>query len=175
LSPSVSVKLLPLAWAVLGFAVFFSCSALFVNRYFGIEARALAMRLWPPPAAEQVEIRKLRKIAGWFSRDCGHVRHLEDPNRAITCAQSALRAGQQFYVAFDYVGIDSHGTTGLALNAEGDVYEVNTDQLGRGTFEPVASVPRVAVTDTRCEQPPFEQTSFHNNRYLTCISASNED
>jgi len=131
------------------------------------------MRLWPTPTADQVEIQQLQKIAGWFSLYCDHIRHHEDADRAINCAQGALRTGQRFYLAFDYVGLDSHGTTGLAANAEGRVYEVDTDELGRGIFELVATTsPRTKVTVTHCEQPPIEQVSFSNDRFLTCLDAA---
>ena len=173
MSWSASVKMLRLAFVVFGLVAFVSCSAWFINRYFGIEVHALAVRLWPPLTAVQVEVKELKKIAGWFSLDCGHVRHHEDADRAITCAQRALRTGQRFYLAFDYVGLDSHGTTGLAASAEGRVYEVDTEELGRGTFEPVAtSSSRTKVTVTRCERIPIEQVSFRNDRFLTCLDAS---
>jgi len=88
--------MLRLAFVVFGLVAFVSCSAWFINRYFGIEAHALAVRLWPPLTAVQVEVKELKKIAGWFSLDCGHVRHHEDADRAITCAQRALRRGSDF-------------------------------------------------------------------------------
>jgi hypothetical protein len=146
----------------------------FVNKYFGIEARALPVRLWPPPTVDQDELRQLRKIAGWFSLDCGHVRRREDADRAIACVQGALRTGQQFYVAFDYVGLDSHGATGLASNPRTGVYEVDTDELGRGWGGYVATTGIVrTVTVTHCETAPIEQTSYPANRYLTCLATSN--
>jgi hypothetical protein len=175
LSRLMSTKGVHLAFIAFGLVAVVSCSAWFVNTYFGIEVRALAMRLWPPPTAEQVENQHLRKIAGWFSLDCGHVRHHEDADRAIACAQRALRTGQRFYVAFDFVGLDSHGTTGVAVNAEGRVYEVNTDQLAGRASEPVPTTnPRIDVTVTRCEHTPIEQTSFRSNRYLTCLDPSKD-
>src|SRR5262245_32245863 len=75
-------------------------STWFINKYFGVEAQALAVRIWPPPTTDQVENKELRKIAGWFSLDCGHVRYREDADRAIACAQDALKARRRFYVAF---------------------------------------------------------------------------
>jgi|SRR5271165_649529 len=144
------------------------CSIWFIEKYFGIEAHAVAARLWPPATADQIEERQLHSIAGWFSADCGHVQHREDADRAIACAQGALKSGQRFYVAFDYVGLDSHGITGLARNSEGKVYEVVTDDLGRGAFGAVNRHVR-NVTVTRCEVAPTERTSYPANRYLTCF------
>jgi hypothetical protein len=171
-SRSSSAKAQRLAIAVLAFVAVGGCSAWFINKYFGIEARALAMRLWPPPTADQVEVRQLRKVAGWFSLDCGHVRHREDADRAVACAQGALRTRRRFYVAFDYVGLDSHGTTGLAANSEGAVYEVSTGELGHGVFGYVGTTGIVrTVTVTRCEKTPIEQISYPANRYLTCLAS----
>jgi hypothetical protein len=162
--------MLRLAFVVFGLVAFVSCSAWFIHRYFGIEAHALVVRLWPPPTPDQIEVKQVRKIAGWFSLDCGHVRHREDADYAITCAQNALKTGRRFYVAFDYVGLDSHGTSGLASDAEGRLFEVNTDELGRGIFGRIATAgPAIKVTVTRCQQPPIELTSFPSNRHLTCL------
>jgi hypothetical protein len=63
-------------------------SAWFINKYFGVEAQALAVRIWPPPTTDQVERKELRKIADWFSLDCGHVRYRENADRAIACAHN---------------------------------------------------------------------------------------
>jgi hypothetical protein len=165
---STSAKMRHLAIAVLGFVALGGGSAWFINKYFGIEAESLAERLWPRPTAQQVEVRQLRKIAGWFSLECGHVRHREDADPAIACAQGALKSAQRFYVAFDYVGVDSRGITGLARNSEGQIYEVSTDDLGLGAFGAV-SRRRRTVTVTRCEAAPSERISYPANRYLTCF------
>src|SRR5215472_4316614 len=87
--------------ACLSSLVFIGCSVWFVNKYFGIEARSLAERLWPPPTIEQVERRHLRKIAGWLSLDCGHVHRHKNADAAISCATSALSARKPFYVSFE--------------------------------------------------------------------------
>jgi hypothetical protein len=172
---STSAKVRHIAFAVLGF-VALGGSAWFINKYFGIEAEALLERLWPPPTAQQVEVRQLRKIAGWFSLDCGHVRHREDADRAIACARGALRAREPFHVAFDFVGVDSHGITGLAANSKGTVYEVQTDELGRGWAGYVRTTGLVrSVTVTRCEKAPVERTYYPANRDLTCIADSNTE
>jgi len=172
---STSAKGRHLAIAVLGFLAL-GGSAWFINKYFAIEAEALAERLWPRPTAQQVEVRQLRKIAGWFSLDCGHVSHREDADPAIACAQGALRTRQPFHVAFDYVGLDSHGTTGLAANSKGTLYEVQTDELGHGWAGVVRNTGLVrSVTVTRCEKAPVEQTSYPANRDLTCLADSNTE
>jgi hypothetical protein len=172
-SRSESARLLFIAIVVFGLIALGSCSAWFISTYFGIEAHAFAERLWPSLTADQVEARQLRKIAGWFSLDCGHVRHREDADRAISCAQGALRTGRRFYVAFDYIGLDSHGTTGLAANSKGTVYQVDTDELGRGWGGSVATHGVVrTVTVTRCEQAPIERTYYPANRDLTCLTTS---
>jgi hypothetical protein len=151
-------------------------SAWFINKYFGIEAQALAVRVWPPPTTDQVESKELRRIAGWFSLDCGHVRYRENADRAISCAQDALKARRRFYVAFDYRGLDSHGTTGLALNSEGAVYEVVTDQLTGGWAGYVFNNRRVSVpTVIPCKKVPVERTSYPANRYLTCFAESSPE
>jgi hypothetical protein len=144
------------------------CSIWFIEKYFGIEAHAVAVWLWPPSTVDQIEARHLHTIAGWFSVNCGHVRHREDADHAIACEQGALKSGHRFYVEFDYVGLDSHGISGLARNSEGEVYEVVTDDLGRGAFGAVSRHVR-NVTVTRCEATPTEQTSNAANRYLTCF------
>jgi hypothetical protein len=165
---STSAKVRRLATALLAFIALVGGSAWFINKYFGIEAQALVARLWPPSTANQVEARQLHAIAGWFSIDCGHVRHRDDADHAIACAQDALESRQRFYVAFDYVGVDSHGVIGLARNSEGEVYEVRTDDLGRGALGAVSRHARTA-TVTRCEAAPTERTSYPANRYLTCF------
>jgi hypothetical protein len=146
-----------------------SGSVWFIKKYFLLEANALVMRIWPPPSTQQAEERQLRKIAGWFSRDCGHVPRHGDADAAIACANAAMKAGQRFYVSFDYVGLDSHGTTGLARDSQRRVYEVTADELGQGAFGSVATAGRVLnVTVTSCETAPIERTSYPANRYLTC-------
>ncbi len=67
------------AAALLSFAIVIGFSIWFVNKYFWLEAHSLIARFWPPPTVEQVEQEQLRRIAGWFSLDCGHVRHRETP------------------------------------------------------------------------------------------------
>jgi hypothetical protein len=158
----------PLVVITLSVVAVIGGSIWFIEKYFGIEAHAVAVRLWPPPTADQVEARQLRTIAGSFSVDCGHVRHREDADYAIACTQRALKSGRRFYVAFDYVGVDSHGITGLARNSKGEVYEVVTDDLGRGIFGAVSRHAR-NVTVTRCEAAPTERTSYPANHYLTCF------
>jgi hypothetical protein len=155
--------------ALLSFAIVIGFSIWFVNKYFWLEAHSLVARFWPPPTAEQVEQKQLRRIAGWFSLDCGHVRHRDNADRAIACADEALKTGRRFYVSFDYVGIDSHGATGLAANSKHEVYEAVTDELGRGSLGYVGTTGTVRTTNvSRCENPPVEQTSMPANRYLTC-------
>lgn len=161
-SRTLTASLLSVAFLI-GFSIWF------VNKYFWLEAHWVIVQLWPPPTAEQVETKQLRRIAGWFSLDCGHVSHYENADRAIACADDALRTGRRFYVSSDYIGIDSHGATGLAATSKHEVYEVETDELGRGTLGYVATWGTVRTTNvSRCERPPVEETSFPANRYLTC-------
>src|SRR5690348_6282942 len=75
-----------------------SVTAWFINKYFWIEEHALIRRIWPAPTVRQIEEQRLRKIAGWFSRDCGHVPHRAVADPAITCAREAMQTGQPFYV-----------------------------------------------------------------------------
>jgi hypothetical protein len=164
---SISAKVRRLGIALPAFVALGCGSAWFINKFFGIEAQALVTRLWPPSSANQVEARRLHAIAGWFSIDCGRVRHRENADHAIACAQDALKSRRRFYVAFDYVGVDSQGVTGLARNSEGEVFEVRTDDLGRGALGAVSRHARTA-TVTRCEVAPTERTSYPANRYLTC-------
>ena len=160
---SAKIRLAMIATVAVGALA--GCSVWFINKYFWIEVQTVKERLWPPPTAEQVEVRQLRNIAGWFSLDCGHVRRHEDADRAIACAQKALAMRQRFYVAFDFVGIDSHGATGLAAGWRGVIYEATTDQpLGY-------SVPKPDVN--RCEKPPYEKTDSRN-RYMTCWTAADD-
>lgn len=167
---SASTKVRCAAIVVLGLVAFGGCSAWFINKYFGIEAHAFAVRFWPPPTAAQVEVRQLREIAGWFSLDCGHVRRRVEVDRAITCAQGALKTGRRCYVAFDYVGSDSYGVMGLAANSKDAIYEVRTDELGCGEFGCVATTGIARTVDiTRCERPTIEETS---QGYLTCAAKS---
>jgi hypothetical protein len=142
-----------LAVAVITFSIWF------LNKYFGLEAHSLIARLWPPPTAEQIEKKQLHRIAGWFSLDCGHVgRRRENADRAIACAHKVLKAGRRFYVSFDYVGWDSHGTTGLAEDSKHEVYEVATDELGGGSlgWELNPQEPKhrriLSSSRTRCQQ-----------------------
>lgn len=144
-------------------------SAWFVNKYFAIEAHALAMRLWPPATLQTVEARRLRQIGGWFSTDCGHVRHHQDPTTSIACANESLQSRRPFHVAFEWVGIDSHGITGLAGNAAGEVYEVTTDEISAGGGI-ANSRPARIVTVTRCERAPVERViGMRGDRILSCL------
>jgi hypothetical protein len=148
-----------IAAALLSSAIVIGFSTWFVNKYFWIEAHSVIARFWPPPTAEQVEQKQLRRIAGWSSLDCGHVHHRGDAGPAISCALQALESGRRFYVAFDYVGLDSHGTIGLALNAQGVLYEVDTDQMGGGWGGYVCCGRRISEPQVRrCKKAPTEQS-----------------
>jgi hypothetical protein len=160
------------AIATLVIVAFGSCSAWFVNKYFGIEEHALLIRLWPPPTASQVARIQLQKLAGWYSLDCGHVRHRQNADSVIDCAQNALKTGRRFYVAFDWVGLDSHGTTGLAANSKG-LYEVDTDEVRWGGL--IASTLHVAMTITPCEIAPTETILYPANRVLTCLPEPSDE
>jgi hypothetical protein len=148
----------------------------FTNKYFGIEAHALVMRLWPPPTRAQIERRNLRKIAGWFSLDCGHVPHRGEADRAIVCAQGALKTGRPFYVSFDIIGLDSQATLGLAANSKGQVYFVSTNDLGRGFGGYLGpGGPWRDVDITRCAEGTVDEVSVPPaNRYLRCLPYQTE-
>lgn len=163
---TVATVLLSIAF-VIGFSIWF------IEKYFWLDAQSLIVRLWPPPTTGQVEHKQLRQIAGWLSLDCGHVRYREDADGAITCARDALRARRPFYVAFDVRGIDSHGTTGLAANSEGTVYQVETDQLTGGWAGYVPNSGQVRTpTVIRCTKAPGEVTVLPANRFLSCVADS---
>jgi hypothetical protein len=135
----------------------------------------MLVRIWPPPTTQQIEARQLRKIAGWFSLDCGHVPRHKDADPAIACAMNALRSHERFRVSFDYVGLDSHGTTGLAANSVGEVYEVTTDELGVGWAGAIATAGSLRnVTVTRCDRAPVEKMSYPANRLLSCTAAADD-
>ena len=143
--------------------------AWFAHKYFAVQLSELVARLWPPATTEQIETRRLHKISGWFSRDCGHVPRHGDADAAIACANDALRSGKRFYVSFDYVGIDSHGTSGLAMGADRKVYEVVTDDLRGGAVGALnIRDGNVNVDVIGCESAPVERTGFRANRFLTC-------
>jgi len=149
--------------AAVAVGVVAGCSAWFINRYFWIEAHTVKERLWPPPTFEQIEVKQLRNIAGWFSLDCGYVRRFAEADPTIACAQQALRMKRRFYLAFTFVAFDSQWAYGLAAGRSGVVYEVVTEH---GSF---FSVPKAAVN--RCETPPIEKT-VGRSRYLTCWTAA---
>lgn len=152
--------------------------AWFIDKYFGIEAHAMAERLWPTPTTEQLETRKLREIAGWFSVNCGHIRRHENADVAISCATSALTAQKPFYISFDIIGLDSKGIVGLAADHSGKVFQVTTDQLGRGAFAAIAtSGPIRKMTVARCEKPPVEETttSYPVNHFLSCRTSADSE
>ena len=160
-----------LAVALLAFVLLGISSVWFINKYFGVEAQSLTAWLWPAPTVREVEARQLRKIAGWFSLDCGRVGYRQDADFAIACAKDALRTRRRFYVAFDDRGFDSHGTTGLAANSDGAVYEVDTEQLTDGWGGHVRNDGRVRKPIiTLCQKAPFESISFPANRFLSCLT-----
>ena len=147
------------------------CGVWFVQKYFGIEAHGLAMRLWPPATADQVAQRQLHSAASWFSLDCGHVRHGENSTDAIACTQDALRTGRRFYVAFDWVENDSKGTTGLVANSKG-LYEVDTLEF---RYESIGG-PTVDVSGNiaDCQKFPIHTISHRGDRVLTCLLTDEE-
>jgi hypothetical protein len=161
--------------ALLSAVIVIGFSLWFINKYFWIETHSAMVRLWPPSTVEQIEHKKLRRIAGWFSVDCGHVQHRGVADAAISCALQALKSKRRFYVAFDYVGLDSHGTTGLALDAQGVLYQVDTDEMGGGWAGYVCCSRRISDPQVyRCKEPPAEKISIPANRYLSCISDPEE-
>lgn len=90
--------------------------------------------------------------------------------------KDAVRARRRFYVAFDFKGLDSHGTTGLAANSKGAVYEVVTEQLTGGWGGYVSNDGRVHTpTVLLCKNAPIEQTTYRANRYLTCPAESSSE
>ena len=167
---------------IIGFCalIFVGCSVWFVDKYFGIEAHAVSVRLWPAPTPEQVETQNLRRIAGWFSLNCGHVRRHENADGAISCATEALKTGKTFYVSFDFVwesrafGLQrdpASGVIGLARNSSGALYEVATMDMRRFS---IPSEPYRTVTVIRCEKTAQEQLSQAADRYLTCFAVPTE-
>lgn len=144
----------------------------FVNKYFAVEVQALMSRVFPPPSVRQLESKQLRRTAGWFSRDCGVVKLHDDPTVAMSCANEAMREHCSFRIAFEWVGVDSHGMTGLAGTSSGDIYEITTDDIsaGSGTFN---VRPGRVVTVQKCERSPVETTVGHRaNRVLSCSNVS---
>ncbi len=81
-----------------------------------------------------------------------------------------MKARKPFYVSFDFIGIDSTGSVGLAANRDGDLFEVTTDQLGRGAFGAVANGGTVQnVTVTSCGTAPTYHVSYGGTHYLSCV------
>jgi hypothetical protein len=149
-------------------------STWFVNKYFAIEAHAIVFRLFPPPTLQQVEKQRLRKIAGMFSRDCGHVRRHDDASTAMACATTSMRSRHPFRVGFEWTGLDSHGITGLAGNANGEVYEVTVDETDAGGGI-LLSAPVREITVTRCERMPVEITvGMYKDRLFSCVRSSSD-
>lgn len=165
----LTAKAHPAVIALMAVGVVLVCSAWFINKYTCFRAETIKERLWPTPTAEQVAVQKLHSIAGWFSLDCGHVRSPNpvEVDRAIACAQKALGAKRRFYITFDFVGMDSHGATGLAAGWRGIVYEVTTDQLDADIY----GVPKADVNP--CEAAPVEKITGIN-RYLMCWTAEDD-
>jgi hypothetical protein len=136
-------------------AVTLSVTFWFLTKYFAVEVQSMKSRLLPPPTTEQFESQHLRRTAGWFSRDCGVVKLHDDPSKAMLCASSAMRERHSFRVAFEWVGVDSHGLTGLAGTSSGDIYEITTDEMSAGGG--IANAPPVrVVTVSKCGQPARE-------------------
>ena len=141
----------------------------FVNKYYAVEAHALAVRIWPSPTLQQFEASRLRHYAGWFSHDCGIVPRRRDPAEAIQCAQESLRSHRPFRVAFEWVGIDSRGITGIAGDSSGEIYEVTTDETSPGN-KFFGTRPARTVTVVRCQEPPVEiSVGMHGDRIMSCV------
>jgi len=174
-SSFASVKARRVAITSLLVVVIGICSSWFIHKYFWLEACDLAVWLWPPPTAAQIEQRHLRKIAGWFSLDCGHVRYHKNADAAIACAQGALKTGRRFHVSFDSIGWDSHFTIGLAANSVRAVYEVDTNEMpGVVGYSDNIGIGRT-VTVTRCAAGTIAEVSnYRANRYLHCLPVSIE-
>jgi len=154
----------------------------FVDKYFGIEAHEVWARLWPTPTPEQVETRNLRRIAGWYSLNCGHVRRYENADAAISCAMEALKTRRTFYVSFDFVwklrpfGLylpPADGVIGLARNPSGALYEVAV-MVPRDSKSVIPSEPARIVTVSLCNKAASEQISQVEGRYLTCFAVPTE-
>jgi len=105
-------------------------------------------------------------MADWFSVDCGHVRHLQNAENAIACVQDALKTGQEFRVAFDWVRFDSRGTVGLIENSTG-LHEVDAVDFRRGT--------EVLVEVSDCPKHSIETISYRDDLVLSCLFTVRED
>lgn len=109
------------------------CSIWLIEKYFGIEAHAVAERLWPPSTADQIEARRLHNIAGKNATDCGHVGLHQSPTAPGDCALAAWKANRPFFISYDVQGIDSKLLYGLTSSGGGDVFSVKYDSMGWST------------------------------------------
>lgn len=103
----------------------------------------------PPPTSTKVGDAvdlKLKGFAGAGATDCGRL-DIGAGNQQLTgasdCATKAAQAKQPFYVAYDMPGM----TTGVAGNAEGKLFAVQSEGVGPGArlaFAPCPGDLRIA-------------------------------
>lgn len=141
----------------------------FVNKYFWIEAHQFARKFSRQTTLQEFESSRLRRVAGWMSRDCGYIRRHDDPADAIGCVKESLKSQKPFLVAFEDSGLDSRVASGIASNSANEVFEINTDEFGT-EVDPVFfdAIARRVSTITKCKRDLVEITLFRGNRILSC-------
>lgn len=71
--------------------------------------------------------RETSSRAGSGAIDCGDIAIGGDATAAATCATNALQAGTPFRATVQAQGVDSEVIVGWALNAEGQLFQLNFD------------------------------------------------
>lgn len=69
-------------------------------------------------------VKRLRRLAGDNSKDCGVVGIAQSQVAANECALESFKKSAPFYVRFIYLNVDSESVVGYAGDAKGNVYEV---------------------------------------------------
>ncbi len=77
----------------------------------------------------RVQIR-LKSLAGEKAIACGDVAIKGNTERANACAQNAFRHGKSFYVSYQGQGIDSVGSSALAMDSAKNFYALVSDSMG---------------------------------------------
>lgn len=148
--------------------VFGSATQVGLTQVLGLMSKTLALLVLTtlaigchkasPSTSAEIVASELTHASGRSAKMCGLIRLGEDPSSAMSCAQTAVKSSQPFWVAIEHPGIDSSIWDGALLSTGGlhQVFHYDSNPYGRKELLPKLtreSCHTLIFTDNRDE--PF--------------------